>query len=150
MNGICKCLTALFTFEKGCMRSPQGTSLLRPSEITYYIVHTFQNMDDFKVRIWFWALYYDSFSLLGTPMVEYVLQMLYLNSYSHMKFELLYSLCMPKIQIVAAMNAKLHISPQSEQNFLPTQTLVICKIVHWAHYQFSRQLIYMAASTSAI
>ena len=28
-----------------------------------------------------------------------------------------------KFKIVAAMNAKLHISPQSEENFLPTQTL---------------------------
>ena len=30
----------------------------------------------------------------------------------------------PKFKIVAVMNAKLHISPQSEENFLSTQTLV--------------------------
>ena len=29
----------------------------------------------------------------------------------------------PKFKIVAAMNAKLHISPQSEEKFIPTQTL---------------------------
>ena len=32
-------------------------------------------------------------------------------------------LASPKFKIVAAMNAKLHISPQSEENFLPMQTL---------------------------
>ena len=31
----------------------------------------------------------------------------------------------PKFKIVAAMNAKLHISPQSEEIFLPTQTLIL-------------------------
>ena len=30
----------------------------------------------------------------------------------------------PRLKIVAAMNAKLHISPQSEEKFLPTKTLV--------------------------
>ena len=42
----------------------------------------------------------------------------------------------PKFKIVAAMNAKLHISPQLEEMFLPMQTLT-CK---WHHIKKSSPL----------
>ena len=43
----------------------------------------------------------------------------------------------PKFKIVAAMNVKLHISPQSEENFLPTQTLPKITTHYFLFYDIS-------------